>query len=98
VFHQYVVRARDREGLRAHLERRGIGTQVYYPVPLHRQPALAAHAVVPLPLTATERAASEVLALPIYPQLSDAQVDDVVDAIAAFHRDAPHIEGGGTAR
>jgi dTDP-4-amino-4,6-dideoxygalactose transaminase len=84
--------------LRAHLERRGIGTQVYYPVPLHRQPALAAHAVVPLPLTATERAASEVLALPIYPQLSDAQVDDVVDAIAAFHRDAPHIEGGGTAR
>jgi dTDP-4-amino-4,6-dideoxygalactose transaminase len=86
VFHQYVVRARARERLAAHLASRGIGTQVYYPVPLHRQPALAAHALVPAPLVATEQAAAEVLALPIYPQLSDAHVDCVVDEITAFYR------------
>jgi dTDP-4-amino-4,6-dideoxygalactose transaminase len=86
VFHQYVVRSRARDALAAHLAERGIGTQVYYPIPLHRQPALAAHAVVPAPLPHTERAAAEVLALPVYPQLTDAQVDLVVAEIAAFHR------------
>jgi dTDP-4-amino-4,6-dideoxygalactose transaminase len=85
VFHQYVVRARERDGLASHLASRGIGTQVYYPVPLHRQPALAAHAVVPQPLPETERAAGDVLALPIYPQLTDAQVDCVVEEVAAFY-------------
>jgi dTDP-4-amino-4,6-dideoxygalactose transaminase len=86
VFHQYVVRAHDRDRLATHLAERGIGTQVYYPLPLHRQPALATHAVVPLPLEHTERAATEVLALPIHPQLPDAHVDLVVDEIAAFYR------------
>lgn len=98
VFHQYVVRARRRDRLAAFLAERGIGTQVYYPVPLHRQPALAAVAVVPAPLVETERAAAEVLALPIYPQLADAQVDAVVETIAGFYRDegadAVRVEGG----
>src|SRR5688572_10975949 len=85
VFHQYVVRARDRDALAAHLAARDVGTQVYYPIPLHRQPALAAHAVVPAPLGHTEAAAGQVLALPIYPQLADEQVASVVDAIAAFY-------------
>jgi dTDP-4-amino-4,6-dideoxygalactose transaminase len=102
VFHQYVVRAEQRDRLAAHLAGRGIGTQIYYPIPLHRQPALAAHAVVPRPLEQTERAAAEVLALPIYPQLADAQVDAVVEEIAAFYRqagrDAPRVEGEGIAR
>jgi dTDP-4-amino-4,6-dideoxygalactose transaminase len=87
VFHQYVVRAEQRDRLAEHLTHRGIGTQVYYPVPLHRQPALAAQAVVPSPLAATERAAAEVLALPMYPQLEEAQIDCVVEEIAAFYRD-----------
>lgn len=102
VFHQYVVRAERRDRLAAHLAARGIGTHVYYPIPLYRQPALAAHAVVPVPLAHTERAVAEVLALPIYPQLPAAHVDCVVDAIAAFYRgsgrDAPRVEGGGIAR
>ena len=102
VFHQYVVRAARRDRLAEHLARRGIGTQVYYPIPLHRQPALAAQAVVPSPLEATERAAAEVLALPMYPQLEEAQIDCVVEEIAAFYRDrgsdAPRVEGGGIAR
>jgi len=86
VFHQYVVRSRDRDALAAHLAARGIGTQVYYPIPLHRQPALAGHVVVPVPLPHTERAAAEALALPIYPQLTDAQIDLVIAEIVAFHR------------
>lgn len=86
VFHQYVVRSRERDALAAHLARHGIGTQVYYPIPLHRQPALVAQALVPAPLPHTERAAAEVLALPIYPQLTDAQIDLVIAEIAAFHR------------
>ena len=102
VFHQYVVRAQQRDRLAAHLASRGIGTQIYYHVPLHRQAALAAHAVVPHPLEHTERAVAEVLALPIYPQLADAQIDAVAGEVAAFYRqggrDAARVEGRGIAR
>ena len=87
VHHQYVVRARERDALATHLATRGIATQVYYPIPLHRQRALADVAVVPRPLPETERAAASVLALPIHPHLRDDQVDLVVDEIAAFYRD-----------
>ncbi len=86
VFHQYVVRARGRDALAAHLAHRGVGTQVYYPTPLHRQPALAAAALTPVPLLEAERAAAEVLALPIYPELTAAQVTQVVEAVADFYR------------
>jgi dTDP-4-amino-4,6-dideoxygalactose transaminase len=85
VFHVYTVRARDRDGLVAHLGAAGIGTQVYYRVPLHRQPALAGLCDVPVGVPETERAAGEVAALPIFPQLRPEQVDAVVDAIAAFY-------------
>jgi len=86
VHHQYVARVRARDGLAAHLTAAGIGTQVYYRVPLHRQPALAAWGVVPGELPEAERAAAEVIALPIYPALREDQVDTVVAAIAAFYR------------
>jgi len=86
VFHQYVVRTAARDELRAHLAAAGIGTQVYYPLPLHRQPALAALGVVPGSLPVAERAAAEVLALPIYPELTPAQVERVVGTIVEFHR------------
>jgi dTDP-4-amino-4,6-dideoxygalactose transaminase len=85
VFHQYVVRARDRDALRAHLAAAGVGAQVYYPTPLHRQPALAHLGIVPGALPEAERAAAEVLALPIYPELTADQVDTVVAAIADFY-------------
>ncbi len=74
VFHQYVVRAARRDALAEHLARSGIGTQVYYRTPLHRQPPLADAALVPLPLPEAERASREVLALPIYPQLDEPRV------------------------
>jgi dTDP-4-amino-4,6-dideoxygalactose transaminase len=85
VWHQYVVRAGRRDALLAHLAAAGIGAQVYYPVPLHRQPALAEVAVTPVALDETERATREVLALPIYPELDGARLDAVVAAIAAFY-------------
>ncbi len=86
VFHQYVVRAERRDDLRAHLAARGISSEVYYPIPLHLQECFADLGWRRGDLPETERAAAESLALPIYPQLSDAQQDRVVEAIAAFYR------------
>ena len=85
VVHQYVVRARRRDALLAHLRDAGIGAQVYYPVPLHLQPPIAARCVTPVPLDETERAAREVLALPVYPELTSAQIDAVVAAVRSFY-------------
>jgi dTDP-4-amino-4,6-dideoxygalactose transaminase len=86
VFHQYVVRAGERDALRAYLDAAGIGTQVYYGLPLHLQPALAHLGVPRGALPEAERAATEVLALPIYPELTAAQIDTVVEGIIAFYR------------
>jgi len=86
VWHQYVVRLARREALATHLAAAGVASQVYYPVPLHRQPALAGRADVPYALAETERAADEVLALPIYAELDDEQVARVVDAVLGFER------------
>jgi dTDP-4-amino-4,6-dideoxygalactose transaminase len=86
VFHVYAVRSRRRDPLRAHLAAAGIGTQVYYPRPLHLQPALAHLGWGPGCFPEAERAATEVLALPIYPGLTPQAVHTVVDAIADFVR------------
>jgi len=86
VFHQYVLRARDRDRLRAHLGAAGIATMIYYPAPLHLQPALAGLGLRAGAFPEAERAAREVIALPIYPELSRAQVETVVEAIAGFYR------------
>jgi dTDP-4-amino-4,6-dideoxygalactose transaminase len=86
VFHQYVVRARSRDALRAHLAAAGVDTQVYYSIPLHRQPALAHLGLAAGTFPEAERAAAEVLALPIYPELTRAQVSIVVENITRFYR------------
>lgn len=86
VYHQYVVRVpkENREKIRAHIADRGIGTLIHYPVPVHLQPAyrgriwLAGGA-----LPATERAAEEVLSLPMYPELTDAAVAETIAAVKA---------------
>jgi dTDP-3-amino-3,4,6-trideoxy-alpha-D-glucose transaminase len=77
--HLYVVRVPQRDDLRDRLSRRGIGTDVHYPVAVHQQPAFAACPRGPLP--ETERAVAEVLSLPLYPELSDAEADDVAAAL-----------------
>lgn len=86
VFHQYVVRAPRRDELRTHLAARGISTEVYYPKPLHLQPCFESLGWRRGDLPEAERAAAEVLALPMFAQLSLAQQERVVEAIAAFYR------------
>jgi dTDP-4-amino-4,6-dideoxygalactose transaminase len=85
VFHQYVVRAARRDALLRHLHAAGVGAQVYYPVPLHRQPPLEGVSLTPVPLPETERAAREVLALPLYPEVDEAAVAAVVEAVRTFY-------------
>ena len=80
-YHLYVVRDAERERLREGLAAAGIESRAYYTAPLHRQPALASFAP-PKPLPVTEAFAAESLALPMGPALSEAQVEEVVGAVA----------------
>jgi dTDP-4-amino-4,6-dideoxygalactose transaminase len=84
VYHQYVVRVARRDELRAWLTERGIGSEVYYPLALHQQKALASLGYRERDFPESERAAREVLALPIFPQLRDDEQERVVTAIRGF--------------
>jgi dTDP-4-amino-4,6-dideoxygalactose transaminase len=86
VFHQYVIRAPRRDDLRQYLADRQIGTEVYYPLPLHLQTSLASLGYRQGDFPISEQAASEVLALPIYPELRDDEQQTVVDAIRSFYK------------
>ncbi len=82
VYHQFTALTARREALRSFLGERGIGAAVHYPLPLHRQPAFAAAAGESFPVA--ERAAAEVLCLPMFPELEDGEVDRVCEAVAEF--------------
>jgi dTDP-4-amino-4,6-dideoxygalactose transaminase len=86
IYNQYVIRVPDRDRLRAYLGEQGIGTEIYYPVPLHMQKCFAYLGYKPEDCPESARAASETLALPIYPELTEAQLQYVVDTIAGFYR------------
>ncbi|HEY2955807.1 MAG TPA: DegT/DnrJ/EryC1/StrS family aminotransferase [Candidatus Eisenbacteria bacterium] len=83
-YHLYVVRHARRDALREHLTAAGVGSQVHYPIPVHRQPAYAHLGLGPGSLPETERAAAEVLSLPLYPGLTAEQQQAVIDAVNAF--------------
>lgn len=85
VYHQYTVRAPRREALRASLKERGIGTMIYYPLPLHLQEMYAGLGLPEGSLPEAERAAREVLSLPIYPEMTAEQVQEVAGAIRQFY-------------
>jgi dTDP-4-amino-4,6-dideoxygalactose transaminase len=85
VFHQYVIRAPRRDALRAHLTAQQIGSEIYYPVPIHLQAALKDLGYKPGDFPHAERAAAEVLALPLYPELRDDEQQTVVEAIRSFY-------------
>jgi dTDP-4-amino-4,6-dideoxygalactose transaminase len=85
VFHQYVIRLAERDALRERLRSVGIGSGIHYPMPVHRQPAYSGRlACGPSGLGVTERAAPQILSLPMYPHLSDAAVDRVIAEIRAL--------------
>ena len=86
VWHQYVVRAPRRDDLRAFLTRHQIGSEIYYPLPLHLQESLRSLGYRPGDFPVAERAAQEVLALPIYPELREDEVETVVEAIRRFYQ------------
>lgn len=85
VYHQYVLRVKRRDELMAFLRQRQIGCGVYYPLPLHLQQCFADLGYKRGDFPQSEKAADEVLGLPIYPELTDAQLDTVVSAIRTFY-------------
>jgi dTDP-4-amino-4,6-dideoxygalactose transaminase len=85
VFHQYVIRAQRRDELRKFLAERKIGSEVYYPLPLHLQPVFAYLGLKAGDLPVSEQAAREVLALPMFPELTEAEIRLVVESIADFY-------------
>jgi dTDP-4-amino-4,6-dideoxygalactose transaminase len=86
VWNQYTVRVVDgrRDALQKHLTERKIGAAIYYPVPLHRQQCFAALGYEEGSLPVTEQACREVLSLPVYPELTAAEQNAVIDAIEVF--------------
>ncbi|RLA82458.1 MAG: transcriptional regulator, partial [Deltaproteobacteria bacterium] len=84
IFHQYVIRTPLRDELRSYLAQRGVGTEVYYPLPLHLQPCLRFLGYREGDLPEAERASQEVLALPIYPEISAQAQEYVVEQIIGF--------------
>jgi dTDP-4-amino-4,6-dideoxygalactose transaminase len=84
VFHLYVVPVQDREGLMAHLKTAGIGTGVHYPIPLHLQKAYAHLGYAPGDFPVAERAAAEIVSLPMFPHLTLEQQAKVVAEVARF--------------
>lgn len=84
IFHQYVIQADRRDALQAHLKEQGIGSAIYYPVPLHLQPCFSYLGYQAGQLPVSEGATHRVLALPVYPELTEAQKAHVVGAIRSF--------------
>jgi dTDP-4-amino-4,6-dideoxygalactose transaminase len=84
VYHLYVVRADDRDGLMNHLKKVGIGSGIHYPIPLHLQKAYAALKYRQGDFPVAEKAAAEIVSLPMFPQLTSEQQTRVVEEIVSF--------------
>ena len=84
IFNQYTIRVPRRDAFKAHLASKGIGHSVYYPLPLHLQPCFAYLGYKEGQCPESERASAEVVSLPIYPELTPGQLDEVVSAVRGF--------------
>jgi dTDP-4-amino-4,6-dideoxygalactose transaminase len=85
VFHQYVIRAERRDDLRKFLTDRKIGSEIYYPLPLHLQPVFSYLGLKAGDMPVSEQAAQEILALPMFPELTEIEISWVVESIAEFY-------------
>jgi len=85
IFHQYTLRVERRDALQARLKEKGIGSAVYYPIPLHLQKCFAHLGYREGQLPNAERAAAEVISLPVYPELRREQLDHVIDTVRGFY-------------
>jgi dTDP-4-amino-4,6-dideoxygalactose transaminase len=89
IYNQYVIRAAGRDELRTFLASHQVGAEVYYPVPMHKQECVSSLGYNDLSFAEAEKAAAETLALPIYPELTDAMQHYVVEQIKAFYKVVP---------
>ena len=86
VYHQYVIRAKNRDEVRAYLQANGVGSAIHYPVPIHLQPAYHGHISISLDrLLRTERVCREILSLPMYPELRDEQIHRICDILSLYN-------------
>ena len=85
IYNQYVIRAKDRDELRACLTEANIGTEVYYPLALHQQQCFVELGYKAGDFPESEKAAAETVALPVYPELDQSQMDHVVEKINSFY-------------
>lgn len=84
VYHQYVIRTRQRDTLRGHLQERGIETGIHYPTPLHQQPAWRTYYRKTCSFPQAERSAQEILSLPVFPDLTSEEIKAVIDGVRSF--------------
>jgi perosamine synthetase len=92
VYHQYTIRVARRDEFVERLRERGVGTGIYYPIPVHRQGPFVELDYGDLPLPVTERLTGEVVSIPVHPSLSDAEVDAVIEAVNAVAADLGPIQ------
>jgi len=85
IYNQYTIRAKRRDDLQSHLKEKGIGNSIYYPLPLHLQPCFEYLKYKEGECPESERAAKEVISLPIYPELTEGQLDEVAGAVREFY-------------
>lgn len=84
VYHQYTIRSPQRDALRSYLADAGIASAIYYPIPLHRQPVFSDLGCPRGAFPVAERAADQVLSLPVFPEMTEAQQDHVIETILKF--------------
>jgi dTDP-4-amino-4,6-dideoxygalactose transaminase len=87
VYHRFVVRSDERDALREHLSRQGVASAVHYPTPIHLTEAYAGLGLAPGSLPVSERMAERICSLPLFPAMSDAEVERVASAVIEFAQD-----------
>ena len=85
IYNQYVIRAKERDSLKEYLLSQGVGVEIYYPIPLHRQKCISHLSQSTMSYPEAEKAAAETLALPIYSELTQEMQEDVVQRKASFY-------------